>query len=185
MKPLDAGPLVLRLLTEADWPLFLELHKQEQVLQYVADPFSEAQIRQRFEERLQPWQAGDLHWLSLVVVEKQSGAATGLCGFHGLETEGDLDSGQLLSAEVGYLFLTTFFGKGYATQALSACLQYGAELGITVWQAVVTEGNLGSCRVLEKCGFHCVERQHNGYQIGNKFVADLIFKKGGRQGETA
>ena len=61
MTPLDAGTLQLRLLTEADWPLFLELHRHEQVLQYVADPFSKQQIRQRFEERLQPWQAGDLH----------------------------------------------------------------------------------------------------------------------------
>lgn len=181
MKVLDAGPLVLRLLTEADWPLFLELHRQEQVLQYVADPFSEAQIRQRFEERLQPWQAGDLHWLSLVVVEKQSGAATGVCGFHCLE----LDPDRPLTAEVGYLFLPQFFGKGYATQALKATLEYGAELGIKHWQAVVTEGNLGSCRVLEKCGFHWVERQHNGYQIGNQFVADLIYKKGDSQGVTA
>jgi len=173
MKPLDAGPLLLRLLTETDWPLFLELHRHEQVLQYVADPFSDEQIRQRFEERLQPWQAGDLHWLSFVVVEKQSGTATGVCGFHCLELDSDLP----FTAEVGYLFLPKFFGKGYATQALNATLDYGTALGIKQWQAVVTEGNTGSSRVLEKCGFSLYERQHNGYQIGKKFVADLIYKK--------
>jgi RimJ/RimL family protein N-acetyltransferase len=173
MKPLDAGTLQLRLLTEADWPLFLELHRHEQVLQYVADPLSDAQIRQRFDERLQLWQAGDLHWLSLVVVEKQSGAATGVCGFHCL----DLDVDVPLTAEVGYLFLPEFFGKGYATLALKACLDYGSTLGIKQWQAVATEGNVGSGRVLEKCGFSLIERQHNGYQIGDKFFADLIYKK--------
>ncbi len=181
MKPLDAGQLSLRVLTEADWALFLQLHHHEQVLQYVADPFSEAQIRQRFEERLQPWQAGDLHWLSLVVVEKDSGAAAGVCGFHCLEPDAD----KPLTAEVGYLFLPQFFGKGYATLALKACLDYGATQGIKQWQAVVTEGNIGSGRVLEKCGFHLVERQHNGYQIGNQFVADLIYKKSDSAGATA
>ena len=173
MTPLDAGGLTLRLLTETDWPLFLELHRHEQVLQYVADPFSEEQIRQRFAERLQPWQAGDLHWLSLVVVEKQSGAATGVCGFHCL----DLDVDVPLTAEVGYLFLPKFFGKGYATLALKACQDYGTTLGIKQWQAEVTEGNVGSGRVLEKCGFSLIERQHNGYRIGDKFFADLIYKK--------
>lgn len=177
MKPLDAGSLMLRLLTEADWPLFLALHRHEQVLQYVADPFAEEQIRQRFDERLQPWQAGDLHWLSLVVVEKQSGAATGVCGFHALESDGELDADLPLTAEVGYLFLPEFFGKGYATLALKACLDYGTTLGIQQWQAVVTEGNVGSGRVLEKCGFNLIERQHNGYQIGDRFFADLIYKK--------
>ena len=181
MKPLDAGTLQLRLLIETDWLLFLELHRREQVLQYVADPFPDDQIRQRFEERLPPWQAGDQHWLSLVVVERQSGAATGVCGFHCLEAEADTP----LTAEVGYLFLPEFFGKGYATLALKACLDYGATLGIKQWQATVTEGNIGSGRVLEKCGFQLVERQHNGYQIGNQLIADLIYKKGDSEGVTA
>lgn len=181
MKALDAGSVVLRMLTEADWPLFFELHCQEQVLQYVADPFSEPQIRQRFEERLRPWQVGDLHWLSLVVVEKQTGIATGVCGFHCFE----LDNNEPLIGEVGYLFLPQFYGKGYATLALKACLNYGLVLGIKHWQAVVTEGNIASSRVLEKCGFHLIERQHNGYQIGNQFVADLIYKKGDNEGATA
>ncbi|MDF3127356.1 GNAT family N-acetyltransferase [Rheinheimera sp. 1928-s] len=173
MKPLEAGSLTLRLLTEADWPLFLQLHRHEQVLQYVADPLSDEQIRQRFDERLQPWQAGDVHWLSLVVVETHSGTATGVCGFHCLE----LDADSALTAEVGYLFLPQFFGKGYATLALKTCLDYGTTLGVKQWQAVVTEGNKGSGRVLEKCGFSLIERQHNGYQIGGKFFADLIYKK--------
>ena len=171
MKPLDAGSLTLRLLTQADWPLFLELHRHEEVLQYVADPLSDEQIRQRFEERLQPWQAGDLHWFCLVVVAKQSGIAVGVCGFHGLDLLPEP------AAEVGYLFLPEFFGKGYATLALSATLDYGATLGIKQWQAIVTEGNTASGRVLEKCGFSLFERQHNGYRIGDKFFADLIYKK--------
>lgn len=173
MTSLEAGCLTLRLLTETDWPLFLQLHRHEQVLQYVADPLSDAQIRQRFDERLQLWQAGDQHWLSLVVVENYSNAVTGVCGFHCLE----LDADSPLTAEVGYLFLPEFFGKGYATLALKACLDYGTTLGIKQWQAVVTEGNVGSGRVLEKCGFSLIERQHNGYQIGDKFFADLIYKK--------
>lgn len=173
MKAQDADPLVLRSLTEADWPLFLQLHRNDQVLQYVADALTEEQIRQRFEERLQPWQAGDLHWLCLVIVETASGVEVGVCGFHGIEADADAP----LRAEVGYLLLPDFFGKGYATLALKATLEYGTSLGITEWQAVVTEGNTASCRVLEKCGFSLFERQHNGYQIGDKFVADLIFKK--------
>ena len=168
--------LQLRLIAESDWLLFLQLHLNEQVLQYVTDPLTESQIRQRFEERLQPWQPGDLHWLCFVIDEKSAGQSIGVCGFHALATEA-LDTDALVTAEVGYLLLPDFYGKGYATQALQATLEYGAKQGIQCWQAVVTEGNSGSCRVLEKNGFHLVERQHNGYQIGDKFYADLLYRK--------
>lgn len=173
MIGLDAGGLTFRLITEDDWALFLQLYHNEQVLQYVSDPLSECQIRQLFDERLKPWRIGDLHWLCLVAVEKYSGNAVGVCGFHGL----DIDADAPVTAEVGYLFLPEYFGKGYATLTLQATLNYGAQLGVELWHAVVTEGNTGSGRVLEKCGFHLVDRQHNGYQIADTFVADLIYKR--------
>ncbi|MCS4307379.1 RimJ/RimL family protein N-acetyltransferase [Rheinheimera pacifica] len=79
------------------------------------------------------------------------------------------------SAEFGYMFLPEHFGKGYATEALLATKQFAFSLGLTQLQATVTEGNTGSCRVLEKCGFVLSKRIEQAYSINNTLYDDLIY----------
>ena len=52
--------------------------------------------------------------------------------------------------EVGYWIDRTFWGRGVATRALAALLEIEPERPL---HAEVAERNLGSQRVLEKCGF--------------------------------
>ena len=44
-----------RPMTEEDWPFFLALHQDRQVVRYVADDRSEAAIRLLFDVRLPRW----------------------------------------------------------------------------------------------------------------------------------
>lgn len=81
------------------------------------------------------------------IFEKETKRLVGTCGL------GDfLD--QAKRAEVGYAIAKDYWGKGYATEAIGAVIDYGFKvIGLNRIEASVTPGNEPSVRVLEKNGF--------------------------------
>jgi len=70
-------------------------------------------------------------------------------GFAGLKYLTDLEE-----VDLGYRFMSKYWGKGYATEAATACLALGFDkLGLTKIIAMVLPENKASIRVLEKLGF--------------------------------
>jgi RimJ/RimL family protein N-acetyltransferase len=66
-------------------------------------------------------------------------------------------------AELGYWLGVDAWGKGYATEATNAMIDFGfGELGLSRIYAQVLEGNEASCRVLEKVGMlsEGIRRRH-------------------------
>ena len=63
---------------------------------------------------------------------------------------------------VGYWLGKEFWGKGLATKALAELVQ---ELGTRPLYAYVAKTNIGSIRVLEKCGFVRSEEDENLYKL--------------------
>lgn len=79
------------------------------------------------------------------VVERATGAPVGMCGL--LRREG------LDGPDVGYAFLESASGQGYATEAAAATLAYGRDvLNLHRIVAITSLDNAGSIRVLEKIG---------------------------------
>jgi RimJ/RimL family protein N-acetyltransferase len=61
---------------------------------------------------------------------------------------------QSRRCELGYAFAKAHWGKGYATEALAALLDYGfRELDLNRVEADIDPRNAGSARVLERLGF--------------------------------
>jgi RimJ/RimL family protein N-acetyltransferase len=74
------------------------------------------------------------------------------------EVAGDIGSWQAeADRNVGYWIGRSFWGRGVATAALRAFLALETTRPLTAHVAV---HNLGSRRVLEKCGFDVVREQH-------------------------
>lgn len=73
--------LSLQSITVEDWPLFLRLYQDPEVIRYISDPRSEAEIRTRFDERLPARDKHGEQWLCPVMREKHSGEAVGITGF--------------------------------------------------------------------------------------------------------
>jgi RimJ/RimL family protein N-acetyltransferase len=71
---------------------------------------------------------------------------------------------------VGYWIGKEYWGKGVATRALAAFLHLVTERPL---YAHVARHNVGSIRVLEKCGF-ALEREEGVEVVGND-VAELVF----------
>lgn len=74
------------------------------------------------------------------------------------DVAGDIGSWQAdADRNVGYWIGRSFWGRGVATAALRAFLELETTRPLT---AYVAAHNLGSRRVLEKCGFEMVREQH-------------------------
>lgn len=85
---------------------------------------------------------------NLMVVEKGSGEAAGSVGLH------VIDGGECgAHYGLGYFIRRDLWNRGYATEAVGTALDFiFSEDGFRVTASCLAE-NLGSRRVLEKCGF--------------------------------
>lgn len=98
---------------------------------------------------------------SFVAVERTSGQAVGLLG-----TKGKIDAA--FTQEIGYGFIPSSWGQGYATEAVEALVKHlFATTSVQIVTAQTALSNRASERVLEKVGF---ERTGLGW---NKEDGDL------------
>jgi len=158
--------LSMRQINEADWTLFLQLHREPKVLLHCFDEPKEVFVRQRFEQRLPVWYPSEQHPLCLAVINNETEQVIGVTGF--------MYDG--ITAELGYLFLPLYFGKGYATESLRAVIEWAwKQCGITQFKGVVTRGNKGSENVLSKCGLTLTDTLFQVHTINNELYDDLIY----------
>ena len=139
-------------------------------MRYVSEELpDDREIEGRFESRLAPWHKNARHWLCLTVFTLESNRAIGVTGFK-------LNDDNSLHAEVGYLFLPKYQGKGYGTESLHAVKNYARDVvGVKQLTATVAGDNLGSLRILEKCGFSCNRRLPSGFGSKDKICDELIY----------
>ncbi|WP_197412237.1 GNAT family N-acetyltransferase [Rheinheimera sp. EpRS3] len=167
MINIETNRLMLSPLQQQHWPLFLRLHTDPQIVALCFDVPPQDMIRQKFAARLKPWTPDSDNWLGLVVADKVTGAELRVTGLQ-------LQDGV---AEVGYLFLPEFCGKGYAAESLQGLINWATDTQqINRYQALVTEGNTASEKVLTKCGFVLKQIVPSAHNIGGKYFADHIYQ---------
>ena len=85
-------------------------------------------------------------WAAVWFIESKNGERIGDLCFKGLSPDG--------IAEIGYGLLPAFWGKGYASEAVSAVVGWAlSQPGVTRIEAETDPDNAASQRVLEKAGF--------------------------------
>ena len=124
---------LLRDVIESDLPVFFE-HQRDPEATAMAD--FPARDRDAFDAHWERIMADPTLWKKTIVVEGQVA---------GNAVSWPQDGRQL----VGYWLGREFWGKGLATRALAELID---ALGTPLY-AYVAETNIGSIRVLEKCGF--------------------------------
>lgn len=142
---LETPRLLLREKSLEDAPFFVELNADPEVTRYTGDvafkDLTEAEAIVRYV--IAQYEAnGYGRWL---VSLKESGEPLGWCGLKYHNDSADTD--------LGYRFLRKHWGKGYATEAGKACLDYGfGPLGLKRIIGRADVANLASIRVLKKLG---------------------------------
>ena len=97
------------------------------------------------------------HWAMLgygywMVEEKSTGAFAGEVGF--ADYHRSLTPPLPAGPETGWVLASAFHGKGYATEAVRASLQWGdAKFALNETNCIIHPENLGSIRVALKCGY--------------------------------
>lgn len=160
--------LLLREFNAADAGHLYDLNHDPEVLKYTGDrPFADQADAARFLEQYKDY---DLYGMGRwAVVLKSTRAFTGWCGLKyrpDLGPEGEVD--------LGYRFFRKYWGQGIASEAATACIEYGFQvLKLNRIIGRVMEANAGSINVLEKCGMQFVKpfefHEHPGlwYEIEN------------------
>jgi ribosomal-protein-alanine N-acetyltransferase len=140
---LETERLILRRFAETDVDAVFALRGDAEMMRFIRAPQNRRE---------------SVNWLKLVsglweterigfcaVIEKQSGALIGWCGLWRLQETGE--------TEVGYAIAQKFWGRGLATEAAGALLDYGFKtLNLDKIAAVARPENTGSRRVMEKLG---------------------------------
>ena len=83
------------------------------------------------------------------LVHRDTGSMVGTCSFKGPPIDGVV--------EIAYAIHSEYEGKGYATEAAQALIDYATVCGeVRLIRAHTLPGGVASMRVLEKCGFRFV-----------------------------
>ncbi|MGR5236024.1 GNAT family N-acetyltransferase [Vibrio alfacsensis] len=159
MKTLTTERLTLRLVSVDDAPFILMLYNHPDFYRFVGDK----QIRtieeaQRYiEENMQRMQKRK--GVSLLVVEtKTDNQQIGICGLVKRDT--------LTAFDIGYGYLPSAYGKGYAIEAAQAVVEFARDgMNIEDLVAITNNDNVRSIRLLEKLGFQ-FERVEQQYDNG-------------------
>jgi RimJ/RimL family protein N-acetyltransferase len=163
-KILETERLLLRTWTYADAERLFEICSDAETMFHIGDrkPYETIEKAREFLNWAVPYQlkTGFCRW---AVVEKETGEIIGSCGFAFRDLE---------EVELGYLFDREVWGKGFATEAARACLQYGfEEIGFEKVVALTDLDHEKSQNVLRKIGFRIrgIEKNEDGED-------DLVFE---------
>ena len=96
----------------------------------------------------------------------------GTCGFNALE----LERGR--RGELAYDLAVAFWGQGVMREVLPAVVAFGFErIGLRRIEAMVTDGNVRSRRLLERLGFACEGRLRDHAFWKGRFWDQLIYAR--------
>lgn len=142
---IETERLLLRRFTTDDAGLIYQLNRDPEVTRYTLDPVrDEAHAREVLEKVILPQYAMYNHgrW---AVHSRADLSFLGWCGLKFRAERNEID--------LGYRYNRESWGRGYATEAAYACLEYGfKKLMIRRILGRALPGNSASIRVLEKCG---------------------------------
>jgi len=161
---IETKQLKLRELTPHDATYFFQLNNDPEVIKYTGDPpFPSVEAACEFLENYDQYaKNGCGRW---AVISKETDEFLGWCGLKYVPSISETD--------LGFRFFRHHWGKGYATEAAIACVNFGFKnLGLDLIVGRTMMANKASIRVLEKAGFHFVEEREFEEHPGGYFVIE-------------
>ncbi|WP_439554515.1 GNAT family N-acetyltransferase [Flavobacterium macrobrachii] len=144
---LETERLLLRQLDNKDVNEVLELRGNPETMKFIPRPLAKntddalehiKMINDKIDENV------GINW---AITIKGSDKMIGLLGHYRIQPENH-------RAEIGYMILPQYNGKGYVTEAVKAVMEYGFnQMNLHSIEAVIDPENIASERVLQKNGF--------------------------------
>jgi ribosomal-protein-alanine N-acetyltransferase len=160
---LETERLLIRPYTHDDLEELIEMRTDPEVYRYLGGPARQnrVEITKRLDFYMQCYEK--LGFGMSAMIWKENGETIGGCGLQPLEDTGEI--------EVGYSLKKDYWRRGIGYECAHAWLKYGFETaGLERIVAVCSEENIGSWRIMEKCGMTC-EGMKTAYGMECKFYA--------------
>ena len=140
---IETERLVVRQWEPDDWMRFRPLVTDPRVLEYLcSEPWSDERTQEFINKQIEFTKSRG--WAGWPVVHKEDSVLIGFFGF-GDEIPPDV--------QIGWRFLPEYWGRGLATEAATAMIQYGFDtFRFDRLIAVAQPANLRSIRLMEKLG---------------------------------
>ena len=169
--PLETERLTLRPFVEQDFEAMHAMRSSPDVARYLYQgPLTPEQTRDRLTRMIQnkEWEKED-DWFSAAVVERASGITVGDLAFHWV-SENDR------TAEVGFVFDPRHQGKGFATEASRALIEWAfASAGMHRVIGRLEARNAASERVLEKLGMRLEAHFVENEWVKGEWQSELVY----------
>lgn len=149
----------MRKLTHDDLPWLIEMRTRPEVYKYLGGTRMQnpEAIAKRLEYYLECYEK--VGFAQCLMIWKKTGARIGCSGLQPLENTGEI--------EVGYSLVPEFWRRGIGYECAMGWLEYGFNtLGLARIVAIAVKENIGSWRIMEKCGMRYEgEREHYGLPV--------------------
>lgn len=170
---IETERLIIRPFRLADFEAYAAYHIKPDTYRflYSAAP-DRSTLRRQFTSDIRPVFAAEGDVFKLAVVTKETNQLVG-------EVLLKFTNARALQGEVGYVFNSDFAGKGFATEATLAIVDYGFNhLGLHRIFARINAHNMGSIRVIERLGFrreaHFVQNDSYNGIWGDELVYAML-----------
>lgn len=160
---LETDRLIIRQYTRDDLDELIEMRSDPEVYKYLGglERQNPVEITKRFEFYLSCYEKFGFGMSAMVL--KENGETIGGSGLQPLEDTGEI--------EVGYSLKKNYWRQGIGFECAYAWLKYGFETaGLERIVAVCDQNNIGSWRIMEKCGM-TFEGMRSSYGMECKFYA--------------
>ncbi|MED1205330.1 GNAT family N-acetyltransferase [Heyndrickxia acidicola] len=146
MKILETERLILRVQTASDAAFILELMNDPSWIKFIGDRgIRTVEDAKNYILNGAVRMYEQYGFCMFLVERKEDGVPLGICGLAKRDALEDID--------IGFAFLPAYRGKGYASEAALAVMEYAkATLGLNRIVAITTQDNHSSASLLEKTG---------------------------------
>jgi RimJ/RimL family protein N-acetyltransferase len=168
--PLETERLVLRAFEESDLDALYKAHSDVEVARWL---YNEPRTLEQARDLLGRKIAGELlaegDWLSSAVIERGTGNFVGDVALHWVSEEHK-------TGEIGFIFDPDYQGRGYATDAARALVDFAFDgMGFHRVIGRTEARNVASARVLEKLGMRLEAHLVENEWVKGEWSSELVY----------
>jgi RimJ/RimL family protein N-acetyltransferase len=166
----ETSRLTLRPFADADLEAVHAMRSDPEVVRYLyAEPLSRDEARDFLERRRATAWTAEGDWFTVAAVERASGLTVGDVAMHWV-------SERDRTGEIGFVFDPRHQGKGFATEAAAALLEWAfSSAGLHRVIGRTEARNAASARVLEKLGMRLEARFVENEWVKGEWQSELVY----------
>ncbi|HZC74623.1 MAG TPA: GNAT family N-acetyltransferase [Gaiellaceae bacterium] len=168
--PVETPRLTLRPFVAEDFAAMHAMRSGAEVARYLyGEPMSEDETRTLLEKKMvgSAWAQED-DWLTAAAVERASGTTVGDVSLHWV-------SERDKTAEIGFIIDPRHHGKGFATEAARALVEWAFASGFHRVIGRTEARNTASAHVLEKLGMRLEARLVENEWVKGEWQSELVY----------